>query len=83
MTDVTIEYCVPCGLLGSAVDVQTALLERFGQDLGSVALKPGHGGVFKIHVGDETVWDKDVHGGELDLELIGTAVDDHLPTADA
>lgn len=81
MTDVTIEYCVPCGFLEQSVEIQTALLERFGRDLDSVALEPGHGGVFKIRVDEETVWDKDEDGADLDLERIGDAVDDHLAPA--
>lgn len=83
MTDVTIEYCVPCGLLEQAVETQTALLERFGRDLDGVTLEPGHGGVFKVHAGGETVWDEDVHGADFDPELIGDAVADRVVSADA
>lgn len=83
MTDVTIEYCVPRGLLNSAVKSRTALLERFGQDLDGVTLAPGHGGVFKVHVDGDTVWDKDVHGGDFDLKLIGDAGDERLATAES
>lgn len=74
MTEIEIEYCVPCGLLAPALKTERALLEEFGQNVDSVALRPGHGGVFKVRVGDEVVWDKDVHGGELDLNLITDAV---------
>lgn len=78
MTDVTIEYCVPCGLLDAAVETQTALLERFGRDLDAVALQPGHGGVFEVRADGDTVWDKDVHGGDVDLAVVGDAVADRL-----
>lgn len=76
MTEVNIEFCVPCGLLEYAVETQETLLEAFGQDLDGVRLQPGHGGVFKVHVGDELVWDKDQHDGTIDLEAITEAVHD-------
>jgi selenoprotein W-related protein len=76
MTEVNIEYCVPCGLLEYAVETQETLLEEFGQDFAGVRLQPGHGGVFKVHADDDLVWDKDEHGGEIDLEAITEAVHD-------
>lgn len=57
MTDVEIEYCVPCGRLDEAVRVQRQLLVEFGQDLDGVRLKTGDGGVFKIRVDGELVFD--------------------------
>jgi selenoprotein W-related protein len=68
MTRVEIEYCVPCGLLDRAVDVQRDLLELFGQQLETVALRPGGGGVFEIRVDGETVFDKETD--EYDIEAI-------------
>ncbi|QIO23030.1 SelT/SelW/SelH family protein [Haloarcula sp. JP-L23] len=79
MTSVEIEYCVPCGLLEPAVEAQTRLLNEFGQELDGVTLTPGHGGVFIVRADGETVWDKGVHGADLDLELLVEAVGDRLP----
>ena len=79
MTAVEIEYCVPCGLLDPAIETQTRLLEEFGRDLDGVTLVPGHGGVFVVTADGETIWDKDVHGGDLDLDLVVEAIDDRLP----
>lgn len=79
MTTVEIEYCVPCGLLESAIETQTRLLNEFGQDLDGVTLIPGHGGVFVVTTDDETIWDKEVHGSDLDLDLIVEAIADRLP----
>lgn len=81
MTEITIEYCVPCGLLDSAIDTERALLEEFGQDIDEVRLQPGHGGVFKIHADGETVFDKDENGAELVLPEIKDAVRDRNQTA--
>ena len=76
MTEVNIEYCVPCGLLEYAVETQETLLKEFGQDLNGVRLQPSHGGVFKVHADDDLIWDKDEHDGEIDLEAITEAVHD-------
>lgn len=76
MTEVNIEYCVPCGLLEYASETQESLLEEFGQDLDGVRLQPGHGGVFKVHADDDLIWDKDDHDGDIDLEAITEAVHD-------
>lgn len=74
MTNIDIEYCVPCGLLPHALEAERALLDEFGRDIERLILHPSQGGVFKITVGDDVIWDKNVHGSELDLELIADAV---------
>lgn len=68
MTRVTIDYCVPCGLLDRAVETQTALLELFGQRLETVALRPGDGGVFRVVADGEVVYDEDEEA--YDVETI-------------
>jgi selenoprotein W-related protein len=76
MTEVNIEYCVPCGLLENAIETQETLLEEFGQELDGVRLQPGHGGVFKVYADDDLIWDKDDHDGTIDLKAITEAVHD-------
>ncbi len=56
MTDVEIEYCVPCGFLNRATDVAEALLTSFGADLDRVALVTGDDGVFEVRVDGDTVF---------------------------
>lgn len=58
MVDVEIHYCVPCGHLDRAEQLQRAILEEFGQGVDRVALKTGDGGVFTVSVDGETVFDK-------------------------
>lgn len=70
---VTIEYCVPCGHLERAIQVQRELLVRHGRDLGGVTLQTGEGGVFKVFVDDRLLVDAQQDG--FDLEEIITAVD--------
>lgn len=66
MSEVTIEYCVPCGFLDRAQDIQRQLLQQFGQDLDSVALVTGDHGVLRVEVDSETVYDKDEDEYDLD-----------------
>lgn len=58
MTNVEIEYCVPCDFLNRAEDVQHALLEQFGQQLEAVTLRTGDHGVFRVEVDGDVVFDK-------------------------
>lgn len=78
MSTVQIEYCVPCGFLPRAQDVQRALLENFGQELDRVALVTGDNGVFRVEIGDETVFDKAEEGDEYDVDDIVRRVKDEL-----
>lgn len=72
MPDVEVHYCVPCGHLERAQDVQGAILSEYGQDVDRVALKPGDGGVFTVTVDGEQVFDVDED--EYDLDTIVDAV---------
>ncbi|MFC6826075.1 SelT/SelW/SelH family protein [Halopelagius fulvigenes] len=58
MTTVEIEYCVPCGFLDRAEEIQHSLLRQFGEKLDRVALVTGDHGVLTVAVDGETVWDK-------------------------
>lgn len=55
---VEIQYCVPCGHLERAVDVQKAILTHFGQKIDGVKLKTGDSGIFKIRVNGEEIYSK-------------------------
>jgi selenoprotein W-related protein len=76
MTDVAIEYCVPCGFLNRAEDIQHALLSQFGEQLDSVALVTGDHGVLRVDVDGESVWDK--ADDEYDVDEITRRVREHL-----
>ena len=58
MSDVEIEYCVPCGFLNRAVDLAETLLSTFGADADSVSLVTGDHGVFEVRVDGAVVFDK-------------------------
>lgn len=69
MATVEIEYCVPCGFLERAEDVQHALLTNFGAELDRVALVTGDHGVLEVRVDGETVFEK----GEDEYDVDGIA----------
>ncbi|MEF8841018.1 MAG: Rdx family protein [Haloarculaceae archaeon] len=68
--EVEIEYCVPCGFLDRASDLQYLLLRTFGERLDRVSLRTGDDGVFRVRVGDELVYDKFRDGGYDPDELV-------------
>jgi selenoprotein W-related protein len=76
MTNIEIEYCVPCGMLDRAQDVQHALLSEYGERLDSVALVTGESGVFKVRADGEQVFDKDDDDYDVDtiVESVGQKV---------
>lgn len=80
MTTVDIEFCVPCGLLDPAVETQRELLETFGRALDGVQLVTGHGGVFKVFVDDELVFETAANGHEIDVAAIVETIDARLAT---
>ena len=76
MTDVEIEYCVPCGFLPRAEEIQHQLLEQFGERLDRVALVTGDHGVLTVGVDGDVVFDK--ADDEYDVDEITRRVRDRL-----
>jgi selenoprotein W-related protein len=76
MSEVEIEYCVPCGFLNRASEVAESILSTFGEDLDRVSLVTGEKGVFRVHVDGATVFDKDED--EYDVDGIVRSVRNEL-----
>lgn len=57
-TTIVIQYCVPCGHLPRALDIQKGLLEHFGRKIEGVKLKTGGDGIFTIHLAGEKLYEK-------------------------
>lgn len=66
MVTVEIEYCVPCGFLERAEDIQHELLTNFGGELDRVSLVTGDHGVLTVSVDNQTVFDKDENEYDVD-----------------
>ncbi len=54
------------------------LLSTFAQELGEVALIPGTGGVFRIAVDDELIWDRKEQGGFPEITVLKQLVRDQV-----
>lgn len=59
---VSIRYCTQCRWLLRAAWLAQELLGTFTEELGEVALIPGTGGVFEIHVDERLVWSRKAEG---------------------
>lgn len=73
---IEVEYCVQCGLLDKAIEVERALLSQFGDSLEAVRLKTGAGGVFKVRVDEDEILDG--KRDSYDLDAIRSEVRDRL-----
>ncbi len=60
---VTITYCTQCRWLLRATWLAGELLTSFTTDLGEVSLRPGVGGVFRVSLDGEQIWDRKSDGG--------------------
>jgi len=76
MSDVEIEYCVPCGFRERALDVQEAILNGVEEELDELSLVMGDHGVFAVSVDGETVFDKEED--EFDMDDIARGVREAL-----
>lgn len=66
MDTVEIEYCVPCGFRDRALAMAEAILNGCERELDELSLIMGDHGVFRVTVGEETVYDKDEDAAEID-----------------
>lgn len=73
---VTIRYCVDCKWLLRAQWYCGELLQTFADDLGGVTLVPDHGAMFRIEVGDQTLWNRKTDGGFPEIGEIKRRVRD-------
>jgi selenoprotein W-related protein len=75
---IVITYCTQCQWLLRAAWMAQELLQTFGADIGEVALVPGTGGLFTIHVGDELIWDRKEREGFPEAKVLKQLVRDHI-----
>ncbi len=55
---VTIIYCTQCRWLLRAAWMAQELLTTFGTDLEEVALRPGTGGIYEVHLNKELIFSR-------------------------
>ena len=75
---VTITYCRQCNWMLRAGWMAQELLSTFSEELGSVTLVPGTGGLFTIEVDGELIWDRKTEGGFPDVKVLKGRVRDRI-----
>ncbi|MEU2041422.1 SelT/SelW/SelH family protein [Nocardia niwae] len=78
MARVAIEYCTQCRWLLRASWMAQELLSTFATDLDEVALLPGSGGVFRITVDGEQIWERKTDGGFPEIAVLKQRVRDRV-----
>lgn len=75
---IEIEYCTQCRWLLRAAWMAQELLSTFEDELESVTLKPGLGGIFEIRVDGKTVWSRKQMGRFPDIKELKQCVRDRV-----
>jgi selenoprotein W-related protein len=75
---IIITYCRQCNWMLRAGWMAQELLSTFSEELGSVTLVPGTGGIFTIEVDGELIWDRKRDGGFPDVKALKGRVRDRV-----
>ena len=75
---IVITYCTQCRWLLRATWLAQELLTTFTTEVGELALQPGTGGVFRVAVDEEVLWDRRIEGGFPDLGPLKRMVRDRV-----
>jgi len=75
---IVITYCTQCRWLFRATWLAQELLTTFTTDIAELALQPGIGGVFRVAVDEQVVWDRKIDGGFPDLGQLKRAIRDQV-----
>ena len=75
---IEIRYCTQCRWMLRAGWMAQELLTTFEQEIGSVALSPGTGGVFDITVDGEKIWSRQESGRFPDIKELKQLVRDRV-----
>ncbi|MCB2137356.1 MAG: SelT/SelW/SelH family protein [Rhodobacteraceae bacterium] len=74
----SITYCTQCNWLLRSGWMAQELLSSFSDDLGSVTLVPGTGGVFEIVLDGTVIWERKRDGGFPDARTLKQRVRDRI-----
>ena len=74
----SITYCTQCNWLLRAAWMAQELLSTFSLEMGEVALRPGTGGIFEIHLDGDLIWERKRDGGFPDVRTLKQLVRDRV-----
>ena len=75
---IIITYCRQCNWMLRAGWMAQELLSTFSEELGSVTLVPGTGGIFTIEVDGDLIWERKRDGGFPDVKALKSRVRDRI-----
>jgi selenoprotein W-related protein len=75
---VEITYCTQCRWLLRAAWLAQELLTTFEQDLYSVALRPGTGGIFEITLNEQLIFSRKQAGRFPEAKEVKQLIRDHI-----
>ncbi|OWY40907.1 selenoprotein W-related protein [Xenophilus sp. AP218F] len=75
---IAIHYCTGCRWLLRAAWLAQELLTTFEKEAGEVALIPGSGGVFRVELDGELIWDRKRDDGFPELKLLKQRLRDRI-----
>ncbi|QUS35745.1 SelT/SelW/SelH family protein [Falsirhodobacter algicola] len=73
---ISFTYCTQCNWMLRTAWLAQELLQTFGQDLASVTLVPGTGGIFQITLDGTLIWDRVRDGGFPDSRALKQRIRD-------
>ncbi len=76
--EIEIHYCCQCQWLLRSAWLAQELLSTFGDDLESVKLVPGRGGVFRVLADGVELWERKRDGGFPEAKELKQRVRDHF-----
>ena len=75
---IEIAYCVRCNFLARATWVAQELLHTFADYTQSLALVPGHGGIFEVRVNGDLVASTKTEGGYPEIRVLREKISAYL-----
>jgi len=75
---ITITYCTQCNWLLRAQWYAGELLQTFSAEVGEVALVPATGGMFRVDVEGENIWNRKTDGGFPEITELKRRVRDRI-----
>jgi selenoprotein W-related protein len=75
---VVITYCTQCQWLLRATWLAQELLTTFNLEIAQLILEPGTGGIFRISIDGEIIWDRKVDGGFPEIGRLKRLVRDRV-----
>jgi selenoprotein W-related protein len=75
---IRITYCTQCNWMLRAAWMAQELLSTFASEISEVALRPGTGGIFEVHVDNVQVWSRAARRRFPDIKELKQLVRDHV-----